>query len=150
MNAQRSPESPETVKVFVSILLGVLIGSVVCDVTSVSSDVPSPHELVALYSMAGGFFGGLFSAGPAVLHLLSRAEDQLSGPASTCLWIDLLTLTLYAAYIRMRAVHDSVTGEAQKLSVTAIVMLHLSEWLRSLRARHRDRRYITIAIVDSF
>ena len=133
MNAQRSAEAPEVVKVFVSVLLGALIGSVVCDVTAISIDIPHLHGLIAFYTMAGGFFGGLVSVTPGVLHLLSRADEHFRGPPSSGLWSDLLILTLYASYIRMRSAHDSTTGQTQLMSVTAIVLLGLSRWLKQIR-----------------
>ena len=61
----------------ITIPVGLLIFSLVCDLIALLSSQPDVWLLVAFFTMVGGFIGALIAAIPGVIDLMSISDSSI-------------------------------------------------------------------------
>lgn len=112
----------------ITIPVGLLIFSLICDLIALFSTEPDVWLLVAFFTMVGGFIGALIAAIPGVIDLMSINESNIKKIGLTHMALNLVAVTLYAVNIWLRI--DGTSGSAPLvLSVIAVALLGVSGWL---------------------
>lgn len=112
----------------ITIPVGLLIFSLVCDVAGLFSEDPATWATVAFYTMVGGFVGALIAAIPGLIDLLSINESRVKKIGLTHMALNLIATTLYAVNIWLRL--EGTAGSAPLiLSVISVGLLGISGWL---------------------
>lgn len=112
----------------ITIPVGLLIFSLVCDLIALLSSQPDVWLLVAFFTMVGGFIGALIAAIPGVIDLMSISDSSIKKIGLTHMALNVIAVTLYAVNIWLRI--DGTSSSAPLiLSVIAVSLLGVSGWL---------------------
>jgi uncharacterized membrane protein len=112
----------------ITIPVGLLIFSLICDLIALFVSDPNVWLLVAFFTMVGGFIGALIAAVPGVIDLMSINEPTIKRIGLTHMALNLVAVTLYAVNIWLRI--DGTSSSAPLvLSVIAVALLGVSGWL---------------------
>lgn len=112
----------------ITIPVGLLIFSLICDLIALFSDEPDVWLLVAFFTMIGGFIGALVAAIPGFIDLLSIDDSKIKKIGFTHMALNLIAVTLYAVNIWLR-VEGTATSTPLILSVVSVSLLGVSGWL---------------------
>jgi len=112
----------------ITIPVGLLIFSLICDLIALFSSAPDVWLLVAFFTMVGGFVGALIAAIPGAIDLLSIDDSKIKKIGFTHMALNLIAVTLYGVNIWLR-VEGTSTGTPLILSVVAVALLGVSGWL---------------------
>jgi uncharacterized membrane protein len=112
----------------ITIPVGLLIFSLICDLIALFVGEPNIWLLVAFFTMVGGFVGALIAAVPGVIDLMSINEPTIKRIGLTHMALNVIAVTLYAVNIWLRI--DGTSSSAPLiLSVIAVALLGVSGWL---------------------
>lgn len=112
----------------ITIPVGLLIFSLICDLIALFVSDPNVWLLVAFFTMVGGFIGALIAAVPGVIDLMSINEPTIKRIGLTHMALNVVAVTLYAVNIWLRI--DGTSSSAPLvLSVIAVALLAVSGWL---------------------
>ena len=112
----------------ITIPVGLLIFSLVCDLIALFVTNPDVWLIVAFFTMVGGFVGALIAAVPGVIDLMSIEEPAIKKIGLTHGALNVMAVTLYAVNIWMRV--DGTSGSTPLiLSVISVLLLGVSGWL---------------------
>lgn len=110
--------------------VGLFVFSLVCDVVSLRVTDPAPWQVVAYFTMAGGFVGALAAAIPGLIDLLSLSDRDMRRTALWHMSINLVIVALYAVNLWLRTASGGDNhGTPWVLSLVAVALLFVSGWL---------------------
>lgn len=112
----------------ITIPVGLLIFSLVCDLIALFVTNPDVWLIVAFFTMVGGFVGALIAAIPGVIDLMSIEEPTIKKIGLTHAALNLIAVTLYAVNIWMR-VDGTSASTPLILSIISVILLGISGWL---------------------
>lgn len=112
----------------ITIPVGLLIFSLICDLIALFSNDPEVWLTVAFYTMVGGFVGALVAAIPGVIDLMSISESSIKKIGLTHMALNVMAVTLYAVNIWLR-VEGNSGGTPLVLSIISVGLLSVSAWL---------------------
>ncbi len=110
--------------------IGLFVFSFICDLGSLAAPDAQPWMSAALYTMVGGFVGGLAAAVPGAIDLLSIRELRVRKIGLLHMALNLVAVTLYGVnlWLRFRADGNN-QGLPLVLSLISVAMLGISGWL---------------------
>jgi uncharacterized membrane protein len=110
--------------------VGLFIFSLVCDLGSLRVADPAPWQVVAYYTMGGGFIGALAAAIPGLIDLLSLTDRDIRRTALWHMTINLVVVAIYAVNLWLRTVAGGDNrGTPLVLSLVTVALLFVSGWL---------------------
>lgn len=112
----------------ITIPVGLLIFSLICDIIALFASDPNVWLLVAFFTMVGGFVGALIAAIPGVIDLMSIDEPRIKKIGFTHMALNLVAVTLYAVNIWLR-IEGTSASMPLILSIIAVGLLGVSGWL---------------------
>ena len=113
----------------ITIPVGLLIFSLICDLASLLSAEPENWHTAAFYSMVGGFVGALIAAMPGFIDFLSITNERVRRIAIMHMSFNLIAVTLYGVNIWLRIDGNDVSGTPLLLSLLGVGLLGVSGWL---------------------
>lgn len=112
----------------ITIPVGLLIFSLICDLVALFATNPDVWLIVAFFTMVGGFVGALIAAVPGILDLMSIEEPTIKKIGLTHGALNVMAVTLYAVNIWMR-IDGTSASTPLVLSIIAVILLGISGWL---------------------
>jgi len=112
----------------ITIPVGLLIFSLICDIIALVAEQPDVWLVVAFFTMVGGFIGALIAAVPGTIDLMSITDSKIKKIGMTHMALNLVAVTLYAVNIWLR-VEGTSTHTPLVLSLIAVGLLGISGWL---------------------
>jgi uncharacterized membrane protein len=109
--------------------IGLLVFSLICDLASLGALDDTTWQVVALYTMAGGFVGALAAAIPGAVDLMSLTVPKIKKIGFWHMALNLVAVTLYAVNIWLRFDTGNNRGTPLALSVVSVAILAVSGWL---------------------
>ncbi|HYD34433.1 MAG TPA: DUF2231 domain-containing protein [Methylophilaceae bacterium] len=112
----------------ITIPVGLLIFSLICDLIALFAENPDVWLVVAFFTMVGGFIGALIAAVPGVIDLMAIENEKVKKIGMMHMALNLVAVTLYAVNIWLR-IEGTSSSTPLILSVIAVGLLGASGWL---------------------
>jgi uncharacterized membrane protein len=105
--------------------------SLFCDFVALTTSVPEPWSIVALYTMAGGLAGALAAAVPGFIDYFyyRGGGDAVLRLARIHMVLNLTAVAVFAVSLWLRLENPETTELQVGLSATGVLLIFVSSWL---------------------